>query len=150
MKNLLVYTIALVFIGIGTGCTSMTINRTGAPIQPKMQLNIKPNVTLSQKKVEGKATVKALFKFITWGVSNTAEGVAMNYPHHPFLTLDPATNKAKAGALYDACQKSKSDVLIAPHYYITTKNYFIYKEVTCKIFAYPAKLNSVELIDDKK
>ena len=114
-----------------------------------MILNIEPNVEVAQQKITGEATSKALFKNFAWGVSETAEGVAFNGVSL-FPSLDPATNKAKAGAVYNACKKAKADILISPQYDIKVLDYFLYKEVKCKVTAFPGKLKSVKVISEKK
>ena len=144
-KYILFVSSILVATILGTGCTSFTTNRIGAPLETEMKLHIKPNVTISQKKVSAEATSKALFKIFTWGVSKTAEGVTFN-GGSMFTSLDPATNQAKAGAVYNACTKAKSDLLISPQYDISVLDYFLYKEVKCKVSGFPAKLNSVEVM----
>lgn len=143
-KYILTLCLVSVTLILGTSCTSVTTNRVGAPLDAKMLLEIKPNVEIAKDKVSAEATTKALFKIFTWGISETTDGVTFN-GSSMFSGLDPAINKAKAGALFNACKKAKSDLLISPQYDIKTLDYFIYKEVKCIVTGFPGKLNSVEV-----
>ena len=143
MKKIYLFALmGLAFILLTNSCTSLKTNKIGAPLETKMVLDIKPNVTIAKKKVIGEATVKAVFGVFAWGVSKTAEGYTFN--GNNAVSFDVAANKAKAGAVFDACKKAKADMLISPQYKIVTKNYVVYKVVKCKVSGFPATVNSVE------
>ena len=145
MKKYLKLTSCVVAISVlACGCKSFTTNRIGTPLQTKMILNLKPNVTIQKQKVSATATAKAVFGIFSWGVDQTVEGETYNGQNN-FSSFDFAINKAKAGATYNACRKAKADFLISPQYDITTKNYIVYKEVKCVVTGFPAKLLSVEV-----
>ena len=142
-KIYLIAFLSLTFIMLNSSCTSVRTNKIGVPLGTHMAVEIKPNITIAKEQVIGEATEKAVFGIFAWGVSKTAEG--FTYNAEPVISLDVAANKAKAGAVYNACKKAKADILISPQYLIETKNYVIYKVVKCKVIGYPATLNSVEV-----
>lgn len=140
--------IAVMLVICGTGCTSFESNRGGIPLDVIMKVEVQPDVEIVQRKVVGKATTKSLFGLFTWGVENQVVGVNYNGEGAPvslFSGLDPATSAAKNGAAYDACSKSKADLLLAPRYNLKINDYLIYKEVNCSVSGYPGKLKSIKL-----
>ena len=143
-KIYLIALLGLTFIFLTNSCTSLRTNKIGAPLETKMVVEIKPDVTISKNKVVGEATVKAVFGIFTWGVTQTAESFTFNSTSSS-MGFDFAADKAKAGAVFNACKKAKADILVAPQYKIVTNDYFVYKQVKCKVIGYPATINSVEV-----
>jgi hypothetical protein len=130
---------------ITTGCSSFETNRAGNPVNVKMDVNVKPDIELGKEMVSGKASVNSLFGIFTWGVENEAVGVNYGESNSPSIFGD-SNAVARNGAAYDACTKSKADLLLAPRYDITTKDYFVFKKIDCQVKGYPGILKSIEII----
>ena len=129
---------------ITSGCTSFETNRAGNPVDVKIEVVAQPDIELGKEMVSGQATANTLFGFITWGVEKQAVGV--NYGGGGSSSFFGDTNAVvKNGATYDACNKSKADLLVAPRYDITTKNYIVFKKTDCQVKGYPGILKSIEI-----
>ncbi len=133
---------------VATGCTSFETNRTGNPVEIKMQAEVKPEIEAGKNMVDGHARVNCLFGIFTWGVDSQAVGVNYGTGDSGGLGFfsNPA-DMARNGAAFNACNDSKADLLLAPRYNVTVKDYFVFKTVDCDVKGYPGKLKSIKVIN---
>lgn len=144
-----IVTIALVAIicsGV-SGCMSVHDQRFSGPLGvDPVDAKFEPIVMLAdnQPKEQSSATLHSLLGFISWGPNRFADGVAFNKGFMSSLGIGPF-ELTKRAAAYNLCQKTGADILVAPRYTVTTKNYIIYSKVEAVVEAFPAKLTGVKL-----
>ncbi|OGV48286.1 MAG: hypothetical protein A2X49_15750 [Lentisphaerae bacterium GWF2_52_8] len=135
MKKVLLLAIsAVAVVSMVSGCSSTHVSKYSAPLDVKIETSAKPTVDVGEK-IKGEATLTRVL-FFTFGASKFAEG--MNYGgagDAPGLFGDSFAN-GKAAAAYDACEKAKCDVILAPHYVIEDNNYFVYQKTNYKVEGY--------------
>ena len=143
-KNTFVLIATLTMVTLATGCTSMTRRTTSISNSSQYTINVS-DITINPKievktKVTGKATQRFLFCFIPlddW-VELVGAPIKWNFPlfTSPFKrsTIDEATR--------DAFHISKADVLIAPYYDVTSKNYILWSTYTATVTGYAGKYTS--------
>jgi hypothetical protein len=130
---------------IATGCTSFESNRVGEQVKVDMKVKVEPEIEAGKQLVEGNAKVNCLFGIFNWGVDSQVLGV--NYTNNACgssLFTSPA-DIARNGAAYKACNKAKADLLLAPRYELTVKDYFVFKTVNCQVKGYPGVLKSIKV-----
>lgn len=138
--------ITVVVLGIvSTGCTSFETNRVGEQVKVDMAVKVEPEIEAGKQMVEGNATVNCLFGLFTWGVDSQALGV--NYTNNGISggLFTSSADIAKNGAAYNACTDAKADLLLAPRYNLTVKDYFVFKTVKCQVKGYPGVLKSIKI-----
>lgn len=134
---------------ISTGCISTEANRVGDQIAVKMELRVNPQVDVKNQKISGSAAVHSVLGFINWGVSAQAVGVNFGTSADAFSLLPSGENVAKNGAVYNACLKNKADLLVAPQYVITKKDFIVYKVVQCQVTGFPGTVKGVKVLPAK-
>ena len=150
MKKMLI--LALAAIGcatISTGCISTEANRVGDQIAVKMDLRLDPQVEVKSKKITGSAAVHSVLGFINWGVDSQAVGVNFGTTADMLNIIPSGENVAKNGAVYNACISNKADLLVAPQYIITKKDYIVYKVIQCQVTGFPGVVKSVKVMPAK-
>jgi hypothetical protein len=147
MKKMLLLALAAVGCAVlSTGCISTEANRVGDQISVKMSLKLDPQVDVKSQKVSGSAAVHSVLGFINWGVNSQAVGVNFG-TSADFLNIVPnGENVAKNGAVYNACIKNKADLLVAPQYVITKKNFIVYQVIQCQVTGFPGYVKSVKVV----
>ncbi len=145
MKLMKILSLASVvtLVGITTGCTNINSSDEANMVQYKAVVNYTPIIEKKNKLVSGNAKVNVLFGFITWGDDLFTNSYADNGLFNSASLFFPI-GKAKASAVYNACKKNKSDVLLASQYDITTKNYILFKVINCKVKGFPAKVTGLK------
>lgn len=143
--------IAVVFI---TGCSSINTN-DGANVVEMSDLVMplyKPVIQHKTERVAGNAQLHFLgigpFG-ISWGCNSFADNTTFGGLAGGF-SLD---SKIKRAAIYNACENSRSDMLLAAKYKITKTDYtwlFLYKNISCTVTGFPAVITDVKEIDIKK
>lgn len=129
-----------------TGCTSFETNRTGSPVEVKMQAEVKPEIEAGKHMVDGRAKVNCLFGIFTWGAESQAVGINYGGSSGSGFFTSPA-DVARNGAAFQACSDAKADLLLAPRYNLTIKDYIVFKTIDCEVKGFPGKLKSVKVIN---
>ena len=93
------------------------------------------------KTVSGSANINCLFGVFTWGASHFADRTALGGQNS---FCKSAVEVAKDAAVYNTCDAAKCDVLLATKYVVTVNDYFVFKQVECKVTGYPAKEIGIE------
>lgn len=142
-KSLLIVGAAMMAAVALTGCFSVNTNDAAvkAPVCLKKQMT--PDIKVGLNKVSGEASVNCLFGFITWGVSEYADDAFVCSSSMPLLIADGKT-VAKQGATYKACGKSKADYILGAKYRVDTKDYFVFKQIKCKVTGFPGYLKGMK------
>ena len=126
--------------GIVTGCSSMSNSDSASMCELKAKaVDYKPMYSFEKQKVSGSSKLSVLFGFISWGDSNFAENGAMDS-----VTLFSPMGRLKAAAVYKACKKKNADTLIGSTYEIEETDYFVFRNVKCKVKGFPAKIVDIE------
>lgn len=139
----------------GNACTSIEASKVGNQVQVQMPVFVKPTVEAKNTLINGDATVHSIFGIFTWGPSSQAVGV--DYGFATSITggalgdLLSFTSKSEAvarnAAAYDATTSSGADIILAPQYVLTTKDYFVYKSINCKVKGFPGYVKGVKIVD---
>lgn len=134
MKKVVSLASLAMLIGL-TGCISTQKNACPAPVLTKNVAEFEPTVTIGDK-ISGTATGYSLFGLFWIGPSEFAEGTRYNGGVSDVFGVIPSpANKAKSAAAYNAIKNSNADMLVAPNYLVTTKNYFVVKKITATVDA---------------
>ena len=126
-----------------TGCVSVNSSdgATAIPQPSSCHPGYAAKFTHKNVRVEGKASVNVLFGLFAWG----ADGFADNSQLSTFSFLPSPENFAKSAAVYETCQANKVDTLIGTRYTVTTKDYFVFKTVECKVAGFPATMSGITI-----
>lgn len=140
--------VGIVIAAVACGCVSVNQNDGGnACRRPCIAKDIvHEKFTVSDKTVSAEDNLNCLFGLICWGSTAThiADAVCGQNTFVP-----NALDKAKNGAYANACDAAKCDQIVGAKYKITTKDYFVFKQLKAEITGYPASLTGVELIENK-
>ena len=128
----------------GTGCSSFETNRGGNQVEVTMAAKAVPEIEAGKDAVTGHAQVNCLFGVFTWGVDHQAVGV--NYGAAGGGLFASPADLARNGAAYQACNAAQADLLLAPRYNLTVKDYFVFKIVDCEVKGYPGVLKSIKIV----
>ncbi|MBS5532672.1 hypothetical protein KH017_17940 [bacterium] len=143
---------------IGTGCTNIEASKVGDQVQVQMPVLVKPTVETKDTVINGSATVHSILGIFSWGPN--AQAVGVDYGVNSIATggvfdnLLTYTSKseivARNAAAYEATTSAKADIILAPQYVLTTKDYFVYKSINCKVKGFPGYVKGVKIIDPQK
>ncbi len=141
---------------IGTGCTSIEASKVGDQVQVNMPVFVKPTVETKNNVINGSSTIHSvLFGLIKWGPNAQAVGVdygvSADYKVDPlkyWMSKDEAV--ARNAAAYEATKSAKADIILAPQYELTVKDYVVYKSINCKVKGFPGYIKGVQVIDCPK
>lgn len=157
-KSLILAGVASVIALIGTGCTSIEASKVGDQVQVNMPVFVKPTVETKDTVINGSATVHSIFGIFSWGPNSQAVGV--DYGINSIATggvfdnLLTYTSKsemvARNAAAYEATTSAKADIILAPQYVLTTKDYFVYKSINCKVKGFPGYIKGVKVVECPK
>lgn len=158
--------LASIFAGVmvlfSTGCVSSkadkVIGRQVAVETPVVV--VKPTVEAKNTVIRGSATVHSLFGIFTWGANVQAVGVdsGISFSVKDGVKLDgklfsfanKSEHDARSAAAYRATVSAKADMILAPQYVITVKDYVIYKSINCRVKGYPGYIKGVNVVDSPK
>ena len=139
----------------GTGCTSISTNKVGEQVSVHMPVLVKPMIETKNIEITGSATFHSIFGIFTWGPSAQAIGIDYGTPTVviggelgdllSFTTMSEIL--ARNAAAYKATTSANADIILAPRYVLTTKDYFIYKSINCKVKGYPGYIKGVKVVD---
>ena len=150
--------IAGAIIFLVSGCTNIEASKVGNPVSVHIPVFVKPDIETKNDVITGSATVHSLFGIFSWGPSCQAVGI--DYGTTTAITggalgdLLSFTYKselaARNAAAYEATKSANADIILAPQYVITTKDYLIYKSINCKVKGYPGFIKGVRVVDCPK
>ena len=158
-KSLFLSTIAAGMLAlIGTGCSTIEASKVGDQVSVHMPVFVKPTVETRNTAISGSATVHSLFGIFTWGPSVQAVGInygtTANSTGGALGELLSFASKSEAvarnAAAYKATTSVNADIILAPQYVVTTKDYFVYKSINCKVKGYPGFIKGVQVVDCPK
>ena len=142
----LLASVVTVFI---TGCSSINTNDGANSVEMK-DLDMptyKPVIVHKTQKVSGNAQLHFIGigpLGITWGSNSFADNTT-------FGGLGMSLSaKIKNAAVYNACENSRSDMLLAAKYEIKETSYIFYKNVSCSVTGFPAVITDVKEVKQKK
>ena len=151
MKKLLLLSLAVIAFA-AAGCISIHNNKGTSANLPAAEVRPAQYQAITQigdAPVSGEVKMNILFWFLSWGVpatfaDNTTFTSASNVS--PLDFMDPYTALKKSAA-YRTCEANNCDSLMDARYVITTKDYFIFATVTCKVTGIPVKVTGYKLIE---
>src|SRR5574344_706100 len=134
--NKIMLSAAMAAVLATTGCISVNKNDGGNALKNPAALTegYKQTFKVADEQVEAKDHINVLFGFIAWGSSATH--VADNFGGEGFGFIVPADCKAKNGAFANACDAAKADTILGARYNVTTKDYFVFKQIDATIKGY--------------
>lgn len=158
-KSLLVFAVSVAaMVMLGTGCTSIEANKVGDQVSVHMPVFVKPTIETKNTEINGSATVHSILGIFTWGPN--AQAVGVNYGVRTDVQggilgeLLTFTGKSEIivrnAAAYRATNSVKADIILAPRYVVTVKDYFIYKSINCTVKGYPGYIKGVKVVDCPK
>lgn len=127
------------------GCSTMHSSEYSSPLEVKLISPLKADVEVSGI-ITGEASMVNLLIFFNIGQPNEfAEGISYGTENSrsAFFNLIPYED-LKAAAAYDAVNKSKADVIVAPKYIIKTDNYLLFKTVNVKVTGYKGIIKGIK------
>lgn len=131
-------------IAISSGCVSYNASQPSSPIESAVKTDLKADVTVGEE-ITGKSAVNILFGVLKiGGDSQFADGVAYGGDSGGGLSglLDPVS-AVKSAAAYKAVKSSGADLIIAPRYEVTQKDYFIFKQVDVTVKGNKGNIRSI-------
>ena len=134
--------VAMFAVLIFSGCKSVYTSdgASGVPQVSSDHPGYAATFSVGDTRATGTATVNVLFGIFAWGTEGFAENNNLSF----FSLLPSPNNYAKSAAVFDACQKTKSDVLVGTRYTVTVMDYWFFKTVTCEVAGFPATMNGVQ------
>ena len=133
---------------------SLDIVNEGKPMgafEPKKDYVV--DIPMGKTQVSGESSGIEILGYFTIGASETAEGVDVSSRSDNILgnalSLLPksSSQKFKAAALRDACEKNNCDVLGYTMYNVNEKNFFLFKYYDVKVKGFPGRVDSLENIN---
>lgn len=152
MKKLIV---GLSLAAVACGCVSVNQNDGGnACRRPCIAKDIvHEKFTVGKDPVTASDSINCLFGWICWGSSSThiADAVCDGSGEKPILGIfdNKGIKQAKNGAYANACDAANCDQIVGAKYKVTTKDYFVFKQINAEVKGYPSTLTGVELIENK-
>ena len=141
-KSLFVLAAAGVIAMLSAGCSSLNTNRYGSQPIFRMEVDLVPQLVIGEKRVAGSSECTVYCGFIRVGdLSKQVHGVSFTSGR----SLFSGTNVYQRAAIYDACIKSKADMLIASQYTLVTEGHFFKKTVKCKVIGFPAWIKKISV-----
>jgi len=149
-KHMMAALAAMAVAAMATGCTSSKITGggqyAGIPVpQPEAYKIIYEH---SPELVTGKAQVKKVF---FWTFGDEAPQLLNQKGDPGFLSFlgESGETKAQNAALYNACQKSNADVILAARYKLDKSGFApFYTVYDCEIKGFPANLKGIEKVEE--
>ncbi len=138
----------------------------GKPVEITNKADFETDITIGNEDVGGDATVTRILGFIKIGGNEVADNITYGSGDAPSssgsflssLLMGPLmmlksiddSHIAKNAAALNACENSKSDVLMAPRYKVKTTNLFIVKFTNAEVVGRPGKINKINQIKTNK
>lgn len=155
-KSLLAFSILAGAVALmGSACSHIEVNKVGEQVSVSMPVLIQPDVETKNEKISGSATVHSILGIFTWGPNAQAIGVnyGVNASNNGGALGDllsfttQSENVARNAAAYNATTAANADIILAPQYVLTTKDYFFYKSINCEVKGFPGFVKSVKVVN---
>lgn len=131
---------------LATGCSSTTTNRLGSQIEIENRVKIVPQIQPGNKYVTGSSKCTVYLGFIRVGdVSKQVVGVSFAAGSSFW---GGGTDVYQRAALYDACAKSKADIILCPQYVRKIEGNIFVKDVSCTVKGFPGYIKGVKVVPD--
>lgn len=132
-------------IATTSGCVSYNMSQPSAPLSGEVKTDLKADVKVGET-ISGESSTNVLFGWLNiGGDTQFADGVSYGAASGGGMGLplpDPIST-AKAAAAYKAVKSSGSDLIVAPRYEVTVKDYFIFKQVNVKVTGNKGSIQSI-------
>ena len=121
---------------IACGCITNHKNDGGdACLKPAIAKDIvHEKFTVGKDPVTASDSINCLFGWICWGSSSThiADAVCDGSGEKPILGIfdNKGIKQAKNGAYANACDAANCDQIVGAKYKVTTKDYFVFKQIS--------------------
>ena len=137
---------------IGAGCSSIETNRVGSQVQVGIPVEVQPEIEVGKQVIQGTATVHSILGIFSWGPNTQAIGVnfgvgSNRQPSKLEELFSLSAVVARNAAVYEATTRAKADIILAPQYVLTTKDYFFYKSINCQVKGYPGFIKGVKVVE---
>lgn len=131
-------------IATTSGCVSYNMSQPSAALSSAVKSELKADVKVGDK-ITGESSTNVLFGWLNiGGDTQFADGVTYGGAEGGLaLPLPDPVSKAKAAAAYKAVKASGSDLIVAPRYEVTVKDYFIFKQVHVKVTGNKGSIASI-------
>lgn len=129
------------------GCsTKIEASKIGSPLSVEMnKVYVQPIVESKNEPITGSASVHSILGLISWGPN--AQAIGVDYGFKALSFTSPSDTVARNAASYEATTKANADVILAPQYILTKKDYVVYKKINCVVKGYPGFLKGVKVIN---
>jgi len=143
MKKLWMSAAVATLIATTSGCVSYNMSQPAAPISGTVKTGLKADVKVGET-INGESSTHILFGFLNvGGDTQFADGVTYGGDSGMGLgMLDPVAS-TKAAAAFKAVKASGSDLIVAPRYEVSVKDYFIFKQVNVKVTGNKGSIQSI-------
>lgn len=152
-KVLLLAVIGVMFASVG--CVTVHNNKAAAtnmPVAVAEAAHYQAITDVGQQRVSATVKGNSILGIINWGMPNTfADGgmVSSDAGSISLPSFMDVFGKFKLAAIYTACEENNCDSLMDARYVITTKDYYVFKQVTCTVSGVPVKITGYKLIEKK-
>ncbi len=127
-----------------SGCFVVNTNDAAVPATAIVQKDFKADIVAKDAKVSGEASVNALFGIFCWGVNEFADDAFVTTTNNSLIKIADPVAMAKQGAAYNACKDAKADYILGAKYQVDTKDFVVFKQISCKVVGFPAELKGVK------
>ncbi|AYF87974.1 hypothetical protein SA496_04505 [Pseudomonas sp. JS3066] len=144
MKKFLVPTALAVTFAAMTGCSSYNVSQPTSPLNGNVKTDLKADIKVGEQ-ITGQSEVNILFSFLQFGGdAEFADGVAYGGDSGGGLPFGPDPISAvKSAAAYKAVKSSGADLIVAPRYELSVKDYVVFKKVTAKVTGNKGTIQSI-------
>ncbi|MBC3958066.1 MULTISPECIES: hypothetical protein [Pseudomonas] len=146
MKKLWKSAAVATLIATTTGCVSYNVSQPTAPLEGSVKTDLKADVKVGGI-ISGESSTNILFNFLSiGGDTQFADGVTYGGASGGGglgLALPDPVSTTKAAAAYKAVKSSGADLIVAPRYEVSVKDYFIFKQVGVKVTGNKGSINSI-------
>ena len=151
-KVLLLAVIGVMFTSVG--CVTVHNNKAAATNMPAavaQPAKYQALTEVSQQRVSASVKGNSILGIINWGMPSTfADGGMVSYCGASNLPIFmDAYGPFKQAAIYCACEENGCDSLMDARYVITTKDYFVFKQIICTVSGAPVKVTGYKLLENK-
>lgn len=134
-----------------SGCSAMHVSSNTMPLSGNVKTDVNANVDVGQK-ISGTSSATRILFFTVGGDSKHADGMVYGTSNGgggssllPFGALGGgAVGKVKSAAAYNAMHKSGADVIVAPQYTVSEKNYGVFAKYKVTVTGYKGTIQNIQ------
>ncbi|WP_426142404.1 hypothetical protein [Pseudomonas sp. DWP3-1-2] len=150
MKKLWMSAAIATLIATTSGCVSYNMSQPSAPLEGVVRSDLKADVKVGET-ISGQSSTNILFNFFAFGGDTQfADGVVYGAGGGGGgalgglgLPIPDPISTTKAAAAYKAVKSSGADLIVAPRYEVSVKDYFIFKKVDVKVTGNKGSISSI-------